>query len=209
VSEQHADGRPIRGHRIHHLHNAALILLALSLQACSGLATYGLDRARDLSDVVDVRYGTGLGLGVFVQCMWPLPLGVGLGASSESYSRQWFGRKSVEIRDGVFAHAIVIGTEGHGADDDSTTGSLNFLGLNACGGHIYSKDWRGTDAWFHSPAGDPPQLDRFRIGATVFLPGVNGGLFLNVGEIFDFLTGLVGYDLMRDDGIPKYALVAD
>ena len=180
------------------------------MHACSGLATYGLNRARDLSDVVDVRYGTGLGLGLFAQCMWPVSLGFGLGASSESYSRQWFGRKSVVMRDGVFAHIIIVGVEGHGADGDSTTGSLNFLGLNAAGPDPgdwrWSKEWRPTEEWFESPAGDPPPLDRFRIGATVFLPGVNGGLFLNFGEAVDFLTGLVGYDLMRDDGIPKFAL---
>ena len=187
------------------LQSVAWILLALPLQACSGLATYGVDRARDLSDVIDVRYGTGLGLGVYAQACLGIPLGAGLGASSESYSRQWFGRKSVVMRDGLFAHAIFMGVEGLGADAEQTTGSMDFLGLRTSSGSIYSKDWRGTEAWFQSPAGNPPQLDRFRFGATVFLPGVNGGVFLNVGEIFDFLTGLVGFDLMRDDGIPKFS----
>ncbi|HEX5011521.1 MAG TPA: hypothetical protein VFY71_14085 [Planctomycetota bacterium] len=186
------------------LRSVVWILLALACQACNGLATYSLDRARDLSDVVDVRYGTGLGLGLYVQATPSIPLGAGLGASSESYSRQWFGRKSVEMRDGLFAHAIFMGVEGKGAGSDWTTGSLDMLGLRLNPGSIYSKEWRGTEAWFQSPAGDPPQLDRFRFGATVFLPGVNGGIFLNLGEVVDFLTGLVGFDLMRDDGIPKF-----
>ena len=185
---------------------AAALLLCTG---CAGVGEWSLNRARDLSDVVDVRYGTGLGLGVHVRCDLWVPLGAGLGVSSEWYSRQWFGRKSVEMRDGLFAGAVVIGREGEGLTCEPTTGSVELLGVNFKGAGIYDSDWRGTDAWFSEPAGSPPQIDRFRVGATVFLPGVNGGLFLNFGELADFFTGFVGYDLMRDDGFPKFAQVTD
>jgi len=191
------------------LRHAAWLLLALGCPACSGLAEWSLDRARDLSDVVDVRYGTGLGLGAHVRADVWVPLGAGLGASTESSSRQWFGRKSVEMRDGLFAGMVLIGREGQGLICEPTTGSVELFGVNFKGAGIYDSDWRGTDAWFQSPAGSPPQIDRFRIGATIFLPGVNGGLFINFGELADFFTELVGYDLMRDDGIPKFSTTAD
>ena len=188
---------------------AALAAALLLCPACASVATWSLDRARDLSDVIDVRYGTGLGLGAHVRADVWVPLGAGLGASTEWYSRQWFGRKSVEMRDGLFAGMIVIGREGQGLLCEPTTGSVELFGVNFKGAGIYDSDWRGTDAWFQSPAGSPPQIDRFRIGATIFLPGVNGGLFINFGELADFFTGLVGYDLMRDDGIPKFAQATD
>jgi len=45
-----------------------------------------------------------------------------------------------------------------------------------------------------------------RIGGAVFLPGVHGGLYLDVGEILDLACGLVGYDIVQDDGHPKFSL---
>jgi hypothetical protein len=65
----------------------------------------------------------------------------------------------------------------------------------------------GNENWFSRPGGDPPLLDELRAGGVAFLPGVNGGLYLNLGEIGDFLCGLVGYDLNNDDGIPKFRLI--
>ena len=59
------------------------IAVMLTCQGCAALATYGQDRLRDLSDVVDVRYGTGFGLGAMVQA-GPL-FETGLGCSVEWY----------------------------------------------------------------------------------------------------------------------------
>jgi hypothetical protein len=38
----------------------------------------------------------------------------------------------------------------------------------------------------------------------VFLPGVLAGVYVNVGEFVDLLCGIAGYDLMADDGYPKF-----
>jgi hypothetical protein len=52
-------------------------------------------------------------------------------------------------------------------------------------------------------------MDSFRIGGVVFLPGVSGGLFLNLGEVLDFACGVVGFDPLHDDGIPKFQLISE
>ena len=186
------------------------VVLLLACQGCSGIATYGQDRLRDFSDVVDVRYGTGFGLGASLQLLPPFE--TGLGCSVEWYYRRWFGRKSVEVRDGLYAHGIIVGFDGDylrrlGNDDwfclgNSSTGSFDILIFNV--NHGRNRSLTGTEAWFNQPAGDPPILTEVRIGGVVFLPGVNGGLHLNVGEVIDFVCGIVGYDLMNDDGIPKF-----
>jgi len=184
-------------------------LLLLACQGCTQLATYGEDRVRDLSDVIDMRYGTGFGLGVGVQ--FSEMFGTGLGCSSEWYQRQWFGRKSVVVRDGLFAQGLIFGydgdylrreiLDGRSTNDSGTTGRLSLFTLR---GYGTSSARTGSAEWFTTPGGDMPKLDAFRIGGAVFLPGVNGGLYLNVGEVMDFACGLVGYDLMSDDGYPKF-----
>jgi hypothetical protein len=47
-------------------------------------------------------------------------------------------------------------------------------------------------------------MTNVRIGGTLFLPVVSGGLYLNAGELLDLLAGVVGYDPMSDDGIAKF-----
>jgi hypothetical protein len=191
---------------------AACLLLLLACQGCSGLTSYGRDRLRDLSDILDVRYGTGLGLGSQIRVLW---LETGFGMSSEAYYRQWFGRKSVEVRRGLFAQAVVAGIEGdywrRKPEDflrDSSTGSFSVLIVNV---PLCTSIFSGTrdEDWFEVPAGDPPLMDSFRIGGVVFLPGVSGGLFVNLGEVLDFLAGVVGWDPLHDDGIPKFRLVPE
>ena len=190
--------------------SAACLPLLLGCLACSSLGPYGTDRLRDLSDIIDVRYGTGLGLGSQVQALW---LTTGLGYSTEYYYRQWFGRKSVEVRNGLFANALIVGVEGDFWRRDaahllgnSSTGSLSVLVVDlTLSSSIFSLADKGD--WFKEPAGDPPFLDSLRIGGTLFLPGVSAGLYLNCGEVLDFLCGLVGFDPLHDDGIPKFTLV--
>jgi hypothetical protein len=194
------------------------LVLAVSLfllticQGCTQLATYGEDRVRDLSDVVDVRYGVGFGLGASVQC--GETFSTGLGCSTEWYQREWFGRKSVEVRDGLFANGLIVGFDGDylqhvgGAvprREGNTTGSRSLLIFKNSG---HNPAWTGNEEWFTQPGGFMPDLDTFRIGGAVFLPGVNGGLYLNAGEAIDFLCGLVTFDLMNDDGYPKFSMPA-
>jgi hypothetical protein len=186
---------------------ASCLLLALAGPGCAGLATYGENVTRDLSDVIDVRYGTGFGLAASLQAV---PFKTGLGCSSEWYRREWFGRKSVEVRDGLFAHGLIFGFDGDylrrvgqwTGDGDSSTGSSSLLIFGANGHENPART--GDEAWFTEPGGDPPNLTEARIGGTVFLPAVNAGLYFNFGETIDFLCSLVAYDLMNDDGYPKF-----
>ena len=45
-----------------------------------------------------------------------------------------------------------------------------------------------------------PMAERF--GGHILL-GVDFGLYLNAGQLYDFLAGLVGYDPAEDDGLSK------
>lgn len=159
---------------------------------------------------MDVRYGTGFGLGLGAQ--FGETFRTGLGCSVEWYQRQWFGRKSVEIRDGLFASALIVGFDGDylrrlgpgqwSVDGNATTGNFAVLlfTMNSAPDHGRT----GSEAWFTEPAGNLPSLSTGRIGGAVFLPGVHGGLYFNFGEFIDFLCGLADYDLMNDDGYPKF-----
>ena len=166
-----------------------LLPLLLLLPACTG-DNYLSRRFMDLTDVVDVKYGTGIGLGAKLEAT--MYLGSGLGVSSQSYTREWFGRRSIEVRDGAFFHAIVGGGDGLYVDATPGHGSANGLLLD-----FVALEGPGP--------GDPPYLDWWRFGGEVCLPGVNGGLYLNLGEIWDFLAGLVTLDPAGDDGLLKSA----
>ena len=188
-----------------------LALLAAGA-ACAGPVTYGRNVLRDVSDVVDVRYGTGFGLGASAQ--FTDLLATGLGCSVEWYQREWFGRKSVEVRDGLFAAGLLFGFDGDylrrlepgqwDIEGDSTTGDWFALLVNWNRGR--SDELNATEAWLTEPAGDPPARSGLRFGGAVFLPGVHGGLYLNLGELVDFATALVGYDFIKDDGYSKYSI---
>jgi hypothetical protein len=178
-------------------------LLALACTGCATLEQYGVDRLRDLSDVVDVRYGTGLGLGLQVDAtMW---LGTGLGWSDIQRSRAWFGRHSVERGETSFFGLILTSVMGGGMCGASPAmGWWNMFGFNLAMLDVHA--WGPDRAWFSGTFDNaPPAFDAFRFGGTVFLPGVHGGLYLNAGEAVDFIGGLFTLDLAHDDGIPKYA----
>ncbi len=193
---------------------ATLVLAGMTLlcQSCAHLMAYGEDRVRDISDVIDVRYGTGFGLGVSVQ--WTELLGTGLGCSTEWYQRQWYGRKSIEVRDGLFAQALIFGVDGdyvrreaQGAnywECMSSTGNTTWFIFRLTG--ISREGW-GNEEWFTKPGGVAPSAEFARIGGAVFLPGVNGGIYVNLGEVIDFVSGLFGYDPMNDDDYPKFSTV--
>jgi hypothetical protein len=195
-----------------HRHIAPLgLLLLLACQACAPLATYGRDRVRDVSDVVDVRYGLGFGLGASAQ--FGEVFGTGLGCSIEWYERQWYGRKSIESHDGLFAAALILGYDGdyvlrldpgEGVIGGNTlAGNMTVLCLRGVG---HSPAMSGTQEWFTEPGGKLPGWSTGRIGGAVFLPGVLAGLYVNLGEIVDFFGGLATFDLMNDDGYAKFSL---
>ncbi|MBI1851928.1 MAG: hypothetical protein HYR85_16445 [Planctomycetes bacterium] len=57
--------------------------------------------------------------------------------------------------------------------------------------------------FYNRPEYEPPPIDRARFGVEVWLPLVRFGLYLNLGEVVDFVAGWVGLDSAQDDGIDK------
>jgi hypothetical protein len=176
------------------------VVLGAGSLACQGAATWGLDRLRDASDVLDLRYGTGLGLGVHADAT--LYFGTGLGWSTVDHSRAWFGRHAVARGETEFFGLVLGSTLGGGmCPPDLAHGWWHMLVFNVVA--LDSPDWAGDANWFENDGG-PPLIDRFRFGGVLFLPGVHVGLHLNVGEVFDLLLGLFTLDPAHDDGIPKF-----
>ncbi len=152
------------------------------------------NRLFDATDVVDFKYGRALGLGAKVEAT--LYLGAGFGLATVESFREWYGRHATDFRwdgefhlsgEGIFAHLGFIGSDG-GDPGNVAQGSVNAVALNVL------MLW-GTD--------DPPMIDRWRFGGEVLLPGALGGIYLNLGELYDFFAGLVGGDPAEDDGLPK------
>ena len=177
-----------------------LAALALSCAGCSAVGTYCVDRGRDLLDVVDLRYGTGLGLGVQVDAT--MFMGTGVGYSDGSWTRSWYGRHAVDTDSAQF-YGWVLASELNYATcmENSADGWNQVLWFNFA--ILGPADWRGGERWFAGESRTVPGLETFRVGAVLFLPGVHGGLYVNMGEIADFFGGLATFDLANDDGVPK------
>jgi hypothetical protein len=180
-------------------------LAALGLCGCAA-DSYGGARLLDLTDIVDVRVGTGLGLGVQVDAT--MLLGTGVGGSSVDWSRAWFGRHAVDVEGTTFVGLLVV--SGFGckyADDDPAREWWQVFGFNRAAKGLHR--WSGCEGWFAESRCGPPVIDIFRFGGTVFLPGVHGGLYLNVGEIGDLLLGVFMLDPANDDGEPKWPVESE
>ena len=160
---------------------------ALALGCCAGLPaceapSYGNDRWNDLGDTIDLRSGRGHGFGLSLQATMYFEPGLGL-----SWMDTWhdgFGRRRVSGTDGGFAQALVFGITGRSDDPSAATSSRDLLGCNL--------------NLFGSPD-EPPLLDRFRFGGAIYLPFGHGGIYLNAGEVFDFLVGFLRFDPAGDD----------
>ncbi len=169
---------------------AGVGLAALLVGAGCAAGSYGEARLMDLTDVLDVKYGTGVGLGVRAEAT--MFLEAGLGYSTLRHTRESFGRRSATVDDCEWFYFVFFGAQGYAAHvGEPTTASFVMFFVNMTS----ALQWRA----------DPPMLDRFRFGAEVVLPGVNGALFVNVGEIVDLVAGLFGADPAADDGLPKGA----
>lgn len=168
--------RPMTAHRV-----ARVVTLAAALAPLAGCA-YLRDRGRDFTDIVDVKGGAGgIGLGVKARATEFVGTGVGYGATYDTTEK--IGR-------GAYDTASAFGGLGFFAIDGKSGAcpgagfEISLIGLRMQG-ETFPWPWR----WF-------------RFGGEVVLPGVRGGLFVNLGEFADFLAGIAGLDPVGDDGQP-------
>lgn len=154
----------------------ALVLLASS----SGCA-YLRDRALDLTDVVDPKFGYGGGgLGAKVEATTFVGAGLGLGQGWDDV--EYFGREARSRPQTVVAQLVLLGADGVGGPCSMDEFDLGFV-------NVMSEP--------------PPAIDRARFGGEVWLPLVHVGLYANAGELLDFVAGIFGADLAHDDGVAK------
>jgi hypothetical protein len=173
----------------------ALVLAAL-LPGCASFERYARDRLMDVTDVVDFKYGRAWGLGFKLELT--LYFGTGLGVGVQQWTREWYGRHATDFAlsgdaprswmSGLFVQAGVIGVDG-GAPGNAAQSAINTVGLNVL---LISAN---SDA--------PPLIDRWRFGGELLLPGAIGGMYLNLGELWDFVAGVFGGDPAGDDGEEK------
>lgn len=168
------------------MRNALLTLtlaMMVSFAGCQAIGHYAIDRVMDVADIVDLKLGAGLGVGAKVEVTDYVASGVGLGWTLYEY--EFYGRRAVE-KGGIFLYLGLVGGEG-GTVESSDTEGVFFLY------HHRS---------FSSGKTRLPLIERFRIGGEIWLP-ISFGAYVNLGEIVDFIGGLVLFDLADDDGISK------
>lgn len=185
---------------------ALLLGLALLPVGCA----YARDRLLDLSDVIDPKIGTGIGVGAKVEISEYLGVGVGVGVNA--YLREWYGRRSYETYGDKFVHLGAFGQDGGmwGLADDAgvrrraETYAL-LINLTAVADHVGRYDVFGySDAWVLPEGYEvPPLYTRWRVGGEIMIPALSFGLYLNLGELADFLLGLGRIDFAGDDGMSK------
>jgi hypothetical protein len=154
---------------------------------CGSVRDYFRDRLLDLTDTIDLKYGaslTSLGFGGKVEVF--SYAGIGLGFGTGGPVTEWYGRKAATYP-GTFLHLGVFGLEKPGfmfSSPDYGCWSLLLFQLQ-----IFPKERYPSHA--------------LRTGGEVLLPLVRGGVFFNLFEFADFITGWFGLDLAEDDGAPK------
>jgi hypothetical protein len=169
--------------------------LAAGLTGCASAEPWWKDRLLDAADVFDVKHGFAVGVGAKVEATLYLGVGVGFAALGPDVHES-YGRQGVDADKGgsypgrgTFVHMLLGGFDGYPArGGDPTTEAWNVIGLNLpmLEGHS-----------------QPKTIDTFRFGAEV-IPGIIVvGLYLNAGQLADFLGGLVGFDPAGDDEKPE------
>jgi|GEM_PF-3495564 len=153
-----------------------LIALLLCANGCSSAIAYTRDRCLDLTDVVDVKASVCFGFGAKAEVTDYSGIGFGFAAGPGFES---FGRCFV-LSDKLnpFVHFAVLGADGEESSE-------------LCISMFQYKEKR------------PPMMSRFRIGGEAYVMPINLGFYLNLGEVVDFLCGLVTYDPSFDDGVAK------
>jgi len=193
---------------------ARIVCLALLFAAplpAAGCA-YAGDRLLDMSDIVDLKLGTGIGIGVKAELTYYVGIGAGLGVNA--YLREWYGRKSYETYGDRFVHVGVFGQDGgmDGPEKDAGVRArvetyVLLVNMTATADHVAGRGVLGySDAWQMARNYEVPPLGtRWRVGGEVLIPAISFGLYLNLGELADFLLGFTTYDFREDDGLDKGA----
>ncbi|GJM23359.1 MAG: hypothetical protein DHS20C15_32740 [Planctomycetota bacterium] len=190
---------------------ACLLIAGLALaQSSCAVADYGGDRLMDLTDIIDLKYGVGVGVGAKAEVT--TYFGAGGGLAALGYTREWFGRRSTIQQAKWFLHFGVAGVDGgrgslswdeqEDPDGDHERADVHVLFANITTLNDHATGPRGNqppsevNLWGFNA---PPTLDRFRIGAEFVIPVIQFGLFVNIGEIVDFVGGFTTWDPAYDD----------
>jgi len=171
------------------------LTLALLLSGCGSLVPEGgylRDRLEDAADILDYRVGTG-GIGVGAKVEATDYTGVAAGAGVGYHGGETYGR-------GFQSDLMGPADKGYQF--------LGIFGLFGVDGPDLEYAHPGRNTQFsvmgiqiQDPR--PHTIDRFRLGGQVLLPGVEGGLYLNVGQVFDLVLGLFTLDIGNDDGVER------
>jgi len=162
------------------------LFLTILFSSCGSLLTYAGDRALDLTDIIDLKYSGAVALGARAEATVHFTPGLGFGAVGRA--TEYFGRREDYDRGGGFLYLLIWGVENFHLDNE---GVQNFLGFGAV----------------EDSEGYPPVISQFRFGGEIYIPGLNFGLYLNLGEIVDLILGFATIDLADDDGLPKGSLL--
>ncbi len=174
-----------------------ILLAFLVLPSC----TYTQDRLKDVTDIIDVKGGarTRFGFGAKAEGTDFLWLGLGYSATGAEF----FGRK-VMTRSNPFGKGyrkypyvtenIAFGIGAVEVGGPAAKGvSASFFGLSPFALQRFMYE--------HNTLADPVAIP-WRVGGEIWLFFVDGGIYINFGEIFDLVAGLVGWDPSGDDGVP-------
>jgi len=163
----------------------ALLVVGLLATGCAAPGdNYFSDRGRDLTDIVDVKWSgswDSYGLGVKAEATNYLGAGVGYGAANdldEKYGRRWDHSDR-----SVFVHMLAWGYDGPANDPGASRSNNEYYVL-------------GINGWQERR---PAMFQRWRVGGEIIFMPLNLGLYLNLAEVGDFLTGIVTYDWAEDD----------
>ena len=159
------------------------LLTAVLLVATAG-CSYTTDRLLDLTDMVDVRGGSGgFGLGVKVRATEFVETGLAAGGGYEEV--EFYGRRRLDVPNSDVLQMLIVGYD---------------KGGNISGSKV---PWEINTFFFRGAKPWAPPVSWWRFGGEIILPGVRGGIFLNIGEILDFILGFTTLDIAGDDGLGK------
>lgn len=155
------------------------VLLATTLAALPACAvgTYLGDRARDVVDVVDLKYGFGgdtMGAGLKLEITEFFGLALGYGRSDDVHEGRgrWAWDEANE-----FGHYLLFGGDG-----PKSRPAMHMYGFNP---------------FFYGPG-----TAQWRLGLEIVVPFAHVGGYLNAMEIIDLFAGLFTLDPSGDDGVP-------